>query len=146
MAHKYDNFDDAFDVFSSKWAGFRDWLSWAGDGSNYAIAAAESGDWEMGIKYAVNVGMGIFYGLQAFLDTYNDDYKQSHFMESIYWAQKDAPEPEPYELTAKAICEAWGKDDFADRAITITFIDRMRQLIWNEPYYVAWAARPEDKG
>jgi len=52
------------------------------------------------------------------------------------------PPPE-YELTAKKICEAWAVNDFEDRALTIAFIDRMRQIIWNEPFYVAWAARPE---
>lgn len=49
------------------------------------------------------------------------------------------------EVTYKAICEAWGKDDFEGRAVTIAFIDRMRQLIWGEPYFVAWAAKPEEE-
>jgi len=48
-----------------------------------------------------------------------------------------------YELTAKKICEAWAANGFQDRAVTIAFIDRMRQLIWDEPFFVAWAARPE---
>jgi len=48
------------------------------------------------------------------------------------------------ELTATAICEAWGKNNFEDRALTIAFIDRMRQLIWDEPFYIKWAARPEE--
>ena len=47
------------------------------------------------------------------------------------------------ELTAKAICEAWAKDDFTGRGITIAFIDRMRQLLWDEPFYVKWGARQE---
>lgn len=46
-------------------------------------------------------------------------------------------------VTWKSICEAWAKDDFEGRATTIAFIDRMRQLIWNEPFYIAWAAKPE---
>lgn len=49
-------------------------------------------------------------------------------------------------VTAKAICEAWAKDDFEYRAMTIAYIDRQRQLIWNEPFFVAWAARPESEG
>ena len=56
-------------------------------------------------------------------------------------AQIDAMEPA--ELTWKAICEAWAKDDFEGRAVTIAFIDRMRQLVWNEPFSVLWAAKPE---
>lgn len=49
------------------------------------------------------------------------------------------------EVTYKTICEAWGKDDFEGRAATIAFIDRMRQLLWDEPYYVLWAAKPEEQ-
>jgi len=48
-------------------------------------------------------------------------------------------------VTAKAICEAWAKDDFKYRALTIAFIDRMRQLLWDEPFYVKWAAKPESE-
>lgn len=44
----------------------------------------------------------------------------------------------------KAICEAWGEDDFKGASVTIAFIDRMRQLIWDEPFYALWAARPEE--
>lgn len=51
----------------------------------------------------------------------------------------------PSGVTYQAICEAWGKDDFEGRVATIAFIDRMRQLIWNEPYQVMWAAKPEEQ-
>lgn len=52
----------------------------------------------------------------------------------------------PTELTWQAIVEAWAKDDFAGAGATIAFIDRMRQLIWDEPFYVNWAAKPEQAG
>lgn len=48
------------------------------------------------------------------------------------------------EVTVEAICEAWAKDSFKGRALTIAFIDRMRQLIWNEPFSIKWAAKPEE--
>ncbi|GAH43734.1 unnamed protein product, partial [marine sediment metagenome] len=41
--------------------------------------------------------------------------------------------------------EAWIKDDFEGRGVTIATIDRMRQLIWNEPFNVQWAAKPEEQ-
>ncbi len=50
------------------------------------------------------------------------------------------------EITWQAIAEAWIKDDFEGRAVTIATIDRMRQILWNEPFYVQWAARPEETG
>ncbi|GAJ06186.1 unnamed protein product [marine sediment metagenome] len=45
----------------------------------------------------------------------------------------------------KAIVEAWSADDFEGAGITIAFIDRMRQLIWDEPFNVIWAAKPEEQ-
>ena len=49
------------------------------------------------------------------------------------------------EVTWKAIVEAWIKNDFEGRMPTIAVIDRMRQILWNEPYSVLWAARPEER-
>jgi hypothetical protein len=49
----------------------------------------------------------------------------------------------PYALTYVDICNAWAKDSFKGRAETIAYIDRMRQLIWTEPFNVIWASRPE---
>jgi len=49
----------------------------------------------------------------------------------------------PADVTWRAICEAWIKDDFAGRMPTIAVIDRMRQILWDEPFRVLWAARPE---
>lgn len=48
------------------------------------------------------------------------------------------------EVTWQTICEAWVANDFEGRAMTIAVIDRMRQILWNEPYNVTWAARPEN--
>lgn len=48
------------------------------------------------------------------------------------------------KVTWKSICEAWAKNDFEGRMPTIAFIDRMRELLWNETYKVQWAARPEE--
>lgn len=48
-----------------------------------------------------------------------------------------------YELTAKKICEAWAVDNFEFAPVTIAFIDRMRQLIWDEPFLAVWAREPE---
>lgn len=48
-------------------------------------------------------------------------------------------------VTWQKICLAWAKSDFEGRAMTIGFIDRMRQLLWDEPFYIAFAARPESQ-
>lgn len=48
-------------------------------------------------------------------------------------------------VTWESIVEAWLKDDFEGRVWTIGALDRMRQILWDEPYDLKWAARPEDK-
>jgi len=64
----------------------------------------------------------------------------------FYWLEDNWPSAgDDYELTAEKICLAWAANQFEDRALTIAFIDRMRQLIWDEPFFVAWAAKPESK-
>jgi len=49
------------------------------------------------------------------------------------------------EVTWKSIVEAWIKDDFEGRVATIATIDRMRQILWDEPFYAVWSARPEEQ-
>lgn len=48
-------------------------------------------------------------------------------------------------VTWQSIAEAWVKNDFEGRFWTIGVIDRMRQILWDEPFDLTWAARPEDK-
>jgi hypothetical protein len=51
-------------------------------------------------------------------------------------------EPPEFELTWKAICEAWVKNDFEGKEWTIAIIDHMRKLMWDKPFYIQWAASP----
>lgn len=48
-------------------------------------------------------------------------------------------------VTWKSICEAWIKNDFEGRAVTIAVIDRMRQILWDEPFFAVWASKPEQQ-
>jgi len=61
----------------------------------------------------------------------------------IQWMKFDIENP--VEVTWQSIVEAWMKDDFAGREWTIACIDRMRQILWDEPFTVIFAARPEDR-
>ncbi len=58
---------------------------------------------------------------------------------AIWWYLKNCITE--YELTWQAICEAWVKNDFEGRDWTIAIIDRMRQILWDEPFNVQWAAK-----
>lgn len=46
-------------------------------------------------------------------------------------------------ITWETICEAWVKNDFEGKEWTIACIDRMRTLMWDEPFYVQWSADPD---
>lgn len=46
-------------------------------------------------------------------------------------------------LTWKSICEAWAKDDFEGKEWTIACIDHMRKLMWDKPFRIIWASKPE---
>ena len=69
-------------------------------------------------------------------------YTNLHYC--MFWINDNWPAAgEEYELTWKKIAEAWIANDFEGRAVTIAVIDRMRQILWNEPFKATWAARPE---
>ncbi|GAI67287.1 unnamed protein product [marine sediment metagenome] len=40
----------------------------------------------------------------------------------------------------KIICEAWAENEWEGMKWTIACIDRMRQLMWDEPFDIQWAA------
>ncbi len=78
----------------------------------------------------------------AAVDIYHASFSVQAYTNNIFnWINDNWPEA--VEVTYQTIVEAWIKDDFEGRAITIAMIDRMRQILWNEPFYVRWAARPE---
>lgn len=49
------------------------------------------------------------------------------------------------DITWRAICEAWVANDFEGKEWTIAIIDRMRQLMWDEPFSIKWAANPKEE-
>lgn len=82
--------------------------------------------------YAVMYNLDACLQLLAIAPCDDPDY-------SVLWCLKNIGK----QITWRSICEAWAANDFEGRMVTIAFIDRMRQLLWNEPYSAQWAARPE---
>lgn len=80
----------------------------------------------------------IYYCLQTLLQYEGGCLYKPILANWIYNTGNGAP-----EITYQAICEAWGRNNFEGRAVTIAFIDRMRQILWNEPYSAIWASHPE---
>lgn len=110
------------------------------DNLNAAGAALKAG----------NTGNAGYFLEQAAIDmghSSDDVFAEASSVRSwdiLLWLWVNANWPDVVPLTATSICEAWAKDEFKDRALTIAFIDRMRQLIWDEPFSVVWASKPED--
>lgn len=120
------------------------WLDSMLIGNMNTVDDYKSAAWDYNKSYDYyNAIKQLCLGLSAFTETmrwfvkgvsgWSVDYPRTYFSEHHTG------------VTYKSICEAWGKDDFEGRAVTIAFIDRMRQLIWGEPYFVAWAAKPEEE-
>lgn len=80
-------------------------------------------------------------GLHTYVATYNTGLDPPYM---IPYVLKELAERE-VDITWKSICEAWVKDDFEGRFWTIGIIDRMRQIMWDEPFDLTWAARPEER-
>lgn len=143
MAHRFSNFADAYAELDAHIATYRVYMDKALDYASDARDYADAGNYKMGIKYnsyAVGVALTAF---DTIIQLYSFDIEWSQFGECLYWAAQEGGAADPYELTATKICEAWAADQFEDRALTIAFIDRMRQLIWDEPFSIQWASKPE---
>lgn len=143
MAHSYSNFADAFAHLCSRNDVYRYFIEDCYDKADAAKSYANAGNYKWGIRYNVYAIKALATALDEIVQGQYNEPDNSSFYESFYWASQEGGEAEEYELTAIKICEAWAKDGFEERALTIGFIDRMRQLIWDEPFFVKWAARPE---
>lgn len=143
MVHRFENFAQAYAELDAHIATYRAMVDTAFGYASDARTYANAGNWKSGIKansYAIGATLSAF---DIIFQLYNFTLEWSMFGECLYWASQEGGAVDEYELTATKICEAWAKDGFEDRALTIAFIDRMRQLIWDEPFFVAWAARPK---
>jgi hypothetical protein len=133
-AHQYTNFDDAYNALVVKWhAAYYEQFAISGNtgsASNYA----DLGQWKNAINALCNAIWNC-RNINEYLHYFSlNTHEKSYTLESIYWASK---------VNYKQICEAWAANNFEGRGVTIAFIDRMRQLIWDEPFYVQWAAKPQ---
>lgn len=83
-------------------------------------------------------------GSRELLDEGGRGVEYQHLLQALLYSWEWNTEKLP-EVTWQSIIEAWIKDDFEGRAWTIGVIDRMRQIVWDEPFDLTWAARPEKR-
>ncbi len=143
----YGNFPNSYFDFGQAYDDARDNLYYAITNAYGAFDGVSDPVDKLHFGYLVGAVLNLKDVLFAIGDFTATTKGNSYFYSSILWSYYDRDwyhEPEEFELTADKIAEAWIKDDFAGRAITIAVIDRMRQILWDEPFNVIWAARPED--
>lgn len=143
MPPPYNYFSQCWSDFSATFSTAKQWLEWAklnidaaGDNPSDPVDKQHF----IYLQYAVSCMYNAIWEIGRFQEIHHIN---SHLYRSIYLAWKETGEPPEYELTWQKICEAWIANDFEGRAPTIAIIDRMRQILWDEPFNVVWAARPE---
>jgi len=142
MAHKYSTFDSAFADNRNQFAMIKTNRTNAYDAAAALWVHATASEWQDAFwdtKLAIQALAAAVY---LIIDCGEAAWDQSHYYESFYWAAQSGGLE--YELTWQKIVACWAKDDFEGRFWTIAFIDRMRQLIWDEPFKIAWASRPQE--
>lgn len=134
MAHKYDNFTDAFYDMYRKYADAKKYKGYALTNAQQAYSGASDpvDKTHFGyLCYAVECLCVVFNNLADLTET---SYDQSHLYESIYWAaQGDAPDP--YVLTMDKILDVIWESDKLRWFHFINYIDSMRAGIWNTEIY-----------
>ncbi|MBA7695458.1 hypothetical protein ES703_104086 [subsurface metagenome] len=145
MAHKYSNFASPYATLAGRFSGIKSDLGFAATHAGLARDSTSNPVSRSDFIWLINAVDFLIELIESLGDFGEASYDQSHLFESIYWAYADVPNGEPYVLTWKKICEAWAVNDFEGRAVTIAFIDRMRELIWDEPFSAQWAAKPEEE-
>lgn len=106
-----------------------------------AGSAIGSQNWSSAESYLKSAANFIDDAGHYFGDTYGDSVKYWTIL-MLTWMDDNWPKN---GITWQDIVEAWVKDDFEGRFWTIGVIDRMRQILWDEPFDLTWAARPELK-
>ena len=128
------SYDDASWIWSSFLEGEKDWFY-----DNWSSHTTFDNEWREHVKFAIVNITAILADLIYCNTLKYQPERLPYYLENCVGGDE-------YELTAEKICEAWAADNFAGRTLTIAFIDRQRQLIWNEPFFAAWSAKPEGEG
>ncbi len=113
---------------------------------NWAVADYEDENYPLAMSRMLQVQYNFIHAFYEMLTGYWIPAANPYLPQvlRLCW-EYDYAEIPPAVVTWKAICEAWIKNDFEGRMPTIACIDRMRQILWDEPFYVRWAARPEEQ-
>jgi len=137
MAHKYDNFADAFEALIHYWETSQTYIE---------TGLTEQGlglmDWAMGKDHDAigHLCTAVYWSLmstRALAQLAASASDQSELMESIYWSASGA---EPSEVTMDAVLLAMLTAQPDELKRFIGLVDAYRSALWNEPFNAAFYA------
>lgn len=144
MGHKYDNFGSAYSAWVGQYADAKKACDNALTNAQAAYSGASDPVDKTHFGFATYAIEQLILCVKKITGINETSFYNAILYECAYWAKWDSPAPPEYELTAQKICEAWAKDDFAGKEWTVACIDRMRQLMWDKPFNIRWAASPTE--
>ncbi len=145
MAHRYANFDDAYDEMLVWWPGMKLFYS---DGESHVINASQLYNdpvqyYEFGLL-CTGV-LKLFQVVNYLLHTWESAADQSPFYEALYWAAQSGDGGDPYELTLVKMIGAYTHAHDDHRAGLLMLMDAYRASMYDKPfdreYHALWIQR-----
>jgi len=145
MAHRWDNFDDAFDYYSGKFANLK--TAYAAIVTNMNLAHTGCPD-PVDRTHFYHMYAAISY-IQGFLTTLTGhtwpDWQGSGLFECLYWLDQEHGGGDPYELTLVKMIEAYIAADDDHRSAQRLLFDAYQASMYDKPfdqeYHNSWVQR-----
>ncbi|GAI72283.1 unnamed protein product [marine sediment metagenome] len=138
MAHKYDNFDDAYKGLEGKWDTARSHWDNILTYKKKAFTAWSANEDHIAIGHLITAITETWFTFNVYPGFQFSDPDQSPIVESIYWANKDVPTA---EVTMRAILDEMFTASDYELMQFIALVDAYRQSLWNKPFDANyWAA------
>ena len=145
MAHRYDNFDDAYDGWVLWWNALQTQMQGCFD--KFTTAKSYGNDPVQIYEFLLLCGSveHLWYAVRYLGELWTAAPDQSSLYESVYWANKDAPGGEVYELTLIKMIEAYVAADDDHRSAQRLLFDAYQASMYDKPfdkeYHALWVQR-----
>ena len=143
MAHRFDNFDDAFAEWTGYFDAFKNWVATAGTHAQAAFDGCPNPVDRTHFYRLYDAVQSIRSALTVLTNTTWPTWDTSNFYESIYWANKDASAD--YELTLVNMIQAYIDADDDHRSAQRLLFDAYQASMYDKPfdkeYHALWIQR-----
>lgn len=134
MAHKYSDFDSAFNDLKAGYPAAKLALERALSNAQAAYAGASDPVDKTHFGFATYAIEQLVLAVRQLGDYIESAWDRSHLYESIYWANKDVPSPPEYELSMLKILAAMAIASPDELETFIALVDAYRAAMWNRPF------------